>query len=221
MKKGKRDQRQYDLVQQRSAGPHTEHDTEDSGSGRIPSQARTGRHDRLPVKGHGRVCILMEAEARTYEDGGPPQDEPGPRKIGLPKIPSIIAYGMIPEPNERIIGDVNGDRFGGRGQHRLLQQHSSGAFSMATTRSQAQARLGQAAQHRRCLHQNRPRLPGHRRVHLRHHRIPMLGRIEEGADFRGRPTWQGSTRTFCKGMTPRIRQIQHRARTGAARPGVI
>ena len=65
-----------------SAGPHTEHDTEDSrGSGRpIPGQARTGRHDRLPAKGHGRRLHSHGSRgAHLPKDGGPPQDEPGPR----------------------------------------------------------------------------------------------------------------------------------------------
>ena len=65
-----------------SAGPHTEHDTEDGrGSGRpIPSQTWTGRHDRLPAKGHGRRLHPHGSKgAHLPQDGGLPQDEPEPR----------------------------------------------------------------------------------------------------------------------------------------------
>ena len=61
------------------AGPHTGHDAGDSrGSGRpIPDQARTGRHDRLPAKGHGRRLHPHGGRgAHLPKDGGPPQDQP-------------------------------------------------------------------------------------------------------------------------------------------------
>ena len=85
MKKTKRDQRQYDPIQQRLPGPHAEHDTEDSrGSGRpLPGQTRTGRHDRLPAKGHGRRLHPHGVRgAHLPQDGEPPQDEPEPRHEG-------------------------------------------------------------------------------------------------------------------------------------------
>ena len=65
-----------------SAGPHTGHDTEDSGgSGRpLPGQTWTGRHDRLPAKGHDRRLHPHGSRgAHLPQDGGSPQDEPEPR----------------------------------------------------------------------------------------------------------------------------------------------
>ena len=87
MKKGKRDQRQYDLIQQHLPGlilSTTLRIVEDLGD---PYRARPGLGGMAayPPKAMAVVCILMEAEARTY--------------------------GMIPEPylrevHTRIIGDV-------------------------------------------------------------------------------------------------------------------
>ena len=70
-----------------------------------------------PPKAMAVVCILMEAEARTYRKmvGHLRMNRGLAMKIGLPKIPSKStiwrAYGMIPEPylrevHTRIIGDV-------------------------------------------------------------------------------------------------------------------
>ena len=70
-----------------------------------------------PPKAMAVVCILMEAEARTYRKmvGHLRMNRNLAMKTGLPKIPSKStiwrAYGMIPEPylrevHTRIIGDV-------------------------------------------------------------------------------------------------------------------
>ena len=167
-----------------SVGPHTEHDTEDSrGSGRpIPGQTRTGRHDRLPAKGHDRRLHSHGSRgAHLPKDGGPPQDEPGPRHEDRAAQDTLKEHHMARlrhDPRAVPAGGPHedhrwrhGDRLVGRGQHRLLQQQVRSVVQHPPRPGQAQARLGQAAQHRRCLHQDRPRLPGHRRVHLRHHRI--------------------------------------------------
>ena len=145
-----------------------------------------------PPESMAVVCILMEAEARTYRKmvGHLRMNRSLAMKIGLPKIPSKgtmwRAYGMIPEPylrgvHTRSHRQHHGDRLVGRGQHRLLQQQVRPVVQRPPRLGQAQARLGQAAQHRRRLHQDRPRLPGHRRVHLRHHRIVA----DAGKDRRG------------------------------------
>ena len=160
MKKGKRDQRQYDLVQQHLPGLILStilRIVEDLGD---PYRAKPGLGGMTayPPKAMAVVCILMEAEARTYRKmvGHLRMNRGLAMKIGLPKIPSKStiwrAYGMIPEPylrevHTRIIGD-HGDRFGGRGQHRLLQQQVRPVVQHPPRPGQAQARLGQAAQHR-------------------------------------------------------------------------
>ena len=119
MKKGKRDQRPYDLVQQHLPGLILNtilKIVEDLGD---PYQAKPGLGGvtaYLP-KAMAVVCILMEAEARTYRKMvGHLRLNPNlVRRMGLPRIPSKStiwrAYGMIPEPylrevHTRIIGDV-------------------------------------------------------------------------------------------------------------------
>ena len=80
-------------------------------------QARPGRHDRIPAKGHGhRLHPHVSRGAHLPKDGGPPQDEPGPRHEDRAaqdtlKEHHVARYGMIPEPylreiHTRIIGDV-------------------------------------------------------------------------------------------------------------------
>ena len=119
MKKGKRDQRQYDLVQQHLPGLILStilRIVEDLGD---PYRAKPGLGGMTayPPKAMTVVCILMEAEARTYRKmvGHLRMNRGLAMKIGLPKIPSKStiwrAYGMIPEPylrevHTRIIGDV-------------------------------------------------------------------------------------------------------------------
>ena len=119
MKKGKRDQRQYDLVQQHLPGLILSTIlgiVEDLGD---PYRAKPGLGGMTayPPKAMAVVCILMEAEARTYRKmvGHLRMNRGLAMKIGLPKIPSKStiwrAYGMIPEPylrevHTRIIGDV-------------------------------------------------------------------------------------------------------------------
>ena len=119
MKKGKRDQRQYDLVQQHLPGLILStilRIVEDLGD---PYRAKPGLGGMTayPPKAMAVVCILMEAEARTYRKmvGHLRMNRGLAMKIGLPKIPSKStiwrAYGMIPEPylrevHTRIIGDV-------------------------------------------------------------------------------------------------------------------
>ena len=194
MKKIKRDQRPYELVQQHLSGLILNtilKIVEDLGG---PYQAKPGLGGMAayPPKAMAVVCILMEAEARTYRKmvSHLRMNRSLAMKTGLPKIPSKStiwrAYGMIPEPylrevHTRIIGDVmvTGSVAGdstGYSSNRFVRW-----FQHPPRPGQAQARLGQSAQHRRHLHQDRPRLPGHRRVRLRHHRIVA----DAGEDRRG------------------------------------
>ena len=119
MKKIKRDQRPYELVQQHLPGLMLStmlRIVEDLGD---PYQAKPGPGGMAayPPKAMTAVCILMEAEARTYRKmvGHLRTNRSLAMKIGLPKIPSKStiwrAYGMIPEPylrevHTRIIGGV-------------------------------------------------------------------------------------------------------------------
>ena len=109
MKKRKRDQRQYDLVQQHLPGLIL--------STILRIVEDLGGMTAYPPKTMAVVCILMEAEARTYRKmvGHLGMNRGLAMKIGLPKIPSKStmwrAYGRIPEPylreiHIRIIGDV-------------------------------------------------------------------------------------------------------------------
>ena len=119
MKKGKRDQRPYELVQQHLPGLILStilRIVEDLGD---PYRAKPGLGGMTayPPKAMTVVCILMEAEARTYRKmvGHLRMNRSLAMKIGLPKIPSKStiwrAYGTIPEPylrgvHTRIIGGV-------------------------------------------------------------------------------------------------------------------
>ena len=119
MKKGKRDQRPYELVQQHLSGLILNtvlKIVEDLGD---PYQAKPGLGGMTayPPKAMAVVCILMEAETKTYRKMvGYLRVHPDlVSRIGLPRIPSKStiwrAYGMIPEPylreiHTRIIGDV-------------------------------------------------------------------------------------------------------------------
>ena len=119
MKKRKRDQRQYDLVQQHLPGLILStilRIVEDLGD---PYHAKPGLGGMTayPPKAMAVVCILMEAEARTYRKmvGHLRMNRGLAMKIGLPKLPSKStiwrAYGRIPEPylrevHIRIIGGV-------------------------------------------------------------------------------------------------------------------
>ena len=92
MKKGKRDQRQYDLVQQHLPGLILStilRIVEDLGD---PYQAKPGLGGMTayPPKTMAVVCILMEAEARTYRKmvGHLRMNRGLTMKIGLLKIPS-------------------------------------------------------------------------------------------------------------------------------------
>ena len=119
MKKTKRDQRQYDPVQQRLPGLMLNtilKIVEDLGD---PYQAKPGLGGMTayPPKAMAVVCILMGAEARTYRKMANhlKMNRSLAMKAGLPKIPSKStiwrAYGMIPEPylreaHTRIIGGI-------------------------------------------------------------------------------------------------------------------
>ena len=119
MKKIKRDQRPYELVQQHLSGLILNtilKIVEDLGD---PYRAKPGLGGMTayPPKAMTVVCILMEAEARTYRKmvGHLRMNRSLAMKIGLPRIPSKgaiwRAYGLIPEPylrevHTRIIGDV-------------------------------------------------------------------------------------------------------------------
>ena len=119
MKKGKRDQRPYELIRQRLPGPILDtvlRIVEDLGD---PYRAKPGLGGMTayPPKAMAVVCILMEAEARTYRKmvGHLRMNRGLATKIGLPKTPSKStiwrAYGMISETYLRevhteIIGDV-------------------------------------------------------------------------------------------------------------------
>ena len=119
MKKGKRDQRPYVLVQQHLSGLILNtilKIVEDLGD---PYQAKPGLGGMTayPPKAMVVVCILMEAEARIYRKmvGHLRMNRGLAMKIGLPKIPSKStiwrAYGLIPESylrevHLRITGDI-------------------------------------------------------------------------------------------------------------------
>ena len=119
MKKGKCDQLQYDLVQRHLPGlilGTILRIVEDLGD---PYQAKPGLGcmAAYPPKSMAVICILVEAEARTYRKTvGHLRINPNlARKVGLSRIPSKStiwrAYGMIPETylrevHTRIIGDV-------------------------------------------------------------------------------------------------------------------
>ena len=223
MKKGKRDQRQYDLVQQHLPGLILStilRIVEDLGD---PYRAKPGLGGMTayPPKAMAVVCILMEAEARTYRKmvGHLRMNRGLAMKIGLPKIPSKStiwrAYGMIPEPylrevHTRIIGDVMvtgsvaGDSTG----------YSSNRFVRWFSIRHDQVRL------------KRGWVKLHSIVDVSTRTVldylvtdgytsditglwPMLGRIEEGADFFCLDSAY-LARKICdaiaaKGMTPRIR----------------
>ena len=119
MKKGKRDQRPCELVQRHLPGLILStilRIAEDLGD---PYRAKPGLGGMTAYqpKAMAVVCILMEAEARTYRKmvSHLRMNRGLAMKIGLPKIPSKStiwrAYGMIPESylrevHTRIIGDV-------------------------------------------------------------------------------------------------------------------
>ena len=119
MTDGRRDQRPFNIVHQYLPGLILStilKIVEEMGD---PYQARPGLGGMAayPPKAMAVVCILMEAEARTYRKmvGHLRMNRGLAMKIGLPKIPSKStiwrAYGMIPEPylrevHTRIIGDV-------------------------------------------------------------------------------------------------------------------
>ena len=119
MKKRKRVQRPYELVQQHLPGLILNtilKIAEDLGD---PYQAKPGLGGMTayPPKAMVVVCILMEAEARTYREmvGHLGMNRNLVMKTGLPRMPSKStiwrAYGTIPEPylrgvHTRIIGDV-------------------------------------------------------------------------------------------------------------------
>ena len=119
MKKRKRDQRPYELVQQHLSGLILNtilKVVEDLG---YPYQAKPGLGGMTayPPKAMAVVCILMEAEARTYRKMvGHLRINPNlVRRVGLSRIPSKStiwrAYRLIPElylreVHTRIIGDV-------------------------------------------------------------------------------------------------------------------
>ena len=119
MKKRKRDQRPYELVRQRLPGLILNtmlKIVEDLGDS-YQAKPGLGGMTAYPSKAMTVVCILMEAEARTYRKmvGHLKMNRSLAMKIGLPKIPSKStiwsAYGMIPEPylrevHTRIIGGV-------------------------------------------------------------------------------------------------------------------
>ena len=119
MKKRKRDQQPYELVQQHLPGLILNtilKIVEDLGD---PYQAKPGLGGMTayPPRAMAIVCILMEAELRTYRKmvGHLRMHPDIVRRIGLPRIPSKStiwrAYGMIPEQylravRARVIGDI-------------------------------------------------------------------------------------------------------------------
>ena len=223
MKKIKRDQRPYELVQQHLSGLILNtilKIVEDLGD---PYQAKPGLGGMAayPPKAMAVACILMEAEARAYRKmvGHLRINLNLVRKVGLPRIPSKStiwrAYGMIPESylrgvHTRIIGDVMvtgsvaGDSTG----------YSSNRFVRWFSISHDQVRL------------KRGWVKLHSIVDVSTRTVldylvtdgyasdvagmwPMLGRIEEGADFFCLDSAY-LARKICdaiaaKGMTPRIR----------------
>ena len=119
MTDGRRDQRPFNIVQQYLPGLILSTILSTVKEMGDPHQARPGLGGMTayPPKAMAVVCILMEAEARTYRKmvGHLRMNRGLAMKIGLPKIPSKStiwrAYGMILESylrevHARIIGDV-------------------------------------------------------------------------------------------------------------------
>ena len=223
MKKRKRDQRQYDLVQQHLPGlilGTILRIVEDLGD---PYQANPGLGcmAAYPPKSMAVICILMEAEARTCRKMvGHLRINPNlVRRVGLSRIPSKStirrADGMIPEAylrevHTRIIGDVMvaGSLAGDS------TSYSSNRFVRWFSVRHDQIRL------------KRGRVKLHSIVDVSTRTVldypvtdgyasditglwPMLGRIEEDADFFCLDSAY-LARKICdaiydKGMTPRIR----------------
>ena len=222
MKKIKRDQRPYDLAQQHLSGLILNtilKIVEDLGDP-YPAKPGLGGMTAYSPKAMTVVCIPMEAEARTYRKmvGHLRMNRSLAMKIGLPKTPSKNtiwrAYGMIPGPylrevHTRIIGDVMvtgsvaGDSTG----------YSSNRFVRWFSIRHDQVRL------------KRGWVKLHSIVDVSTRTVldylvtdgytsditglwPMLGRIEEGADFCLDSAYLA--RKICdaisdKGMVPRIR----------------
>ncbi len=119
MKKGKRDQRPYELVRQRLPGPilNTVLRIVEYLGDPYRAKPGLGGMTAYPPKAMAVVCTLMEAEARTCRKTvGHLRINPNlARMVGLLRIPSKgaiwRAYGLIPEPymrevHTRIIGDA-------------------------------------------------------------------------------------------------------------------
>ena len=223
MKKIKRDQRPYELVQQHLSGLILNtilKIVEDLGD---PYQAKPGLGGMTayPPKAMAVVCILMEAEARTYRKmvGHLRMNRSLAMKIGLPKIPSKStiwrAYGMIPEPylrevHTRIIGDImaTGSLAGnstGYSGNRFVRWFN-------IRRDQVRLKRGWVKLHSIVDVSTRTVL-GYLVTDGYTSDItglwPMLGRIEEGADFFCLDSAY-LARKICdaisdKGMVPRIR----------------
>ena len=119
MTEAKRDQRPYDMVQQYLPGPILNTILEIVGEMCDPYQTKPGLGGMTayPPRAMAAVCVLMEAEMKTYRKmvGYLRMHPDGVRRIGLSRVPSKStiwrAYGMIPEPylrevHLRIVRDI-------------------------------------------------------------------------------------------------------------------
>ena len=104
MTEAKRDQRPYDMVQQYLSDLILNTILETIGEMGDPYRAKPGLGGMTayPPKAMAAVCILMEAEMKTYRKmvGYLRMHPDMVRRIGLPRVPSKStiwrAYGMIP-----------------------------------------------------------------------------------------------------------------------------
>ena len=119
MSERKRDQGQYDLIQQYLPGLILNTILKIVNDLYEPYAARPGLGGMTayPPKSMATICIMMEAEMKTYRKmvGYLRMHPDTVNRMGLTKIPSKStiwrSYGMIPEPylrevHTRIIGDV-------------------------------------------------------------------------------------------------------------------
>ncbi len=223
MKKRKRDQLPYELIQQHLSGLILNtilKIVEDLGD---PYQAKPGLGGMTayPPKAMAVVCILMEAETKTYRKmvGYLRMHPDLVSRIGLPRIPSKStiwrAYGMIPEQylreiHTRIIGDVmvTGSLAGdstGYSSNRFVRWFSIRHDQVGLKRGWVKLHSIVDVSTRTVLDY----LVTDGYVSDITGLWPMLGRIEEGADFLCLDSAY-LARKICdaisdKGMVPRIR----------------
>ena len=223
MTDGRRDQRPFNIVQQYLPGLilSTILNTVKEMGDPYRAKPGLGGMTAYPPKAMAVVCILMETEARTYRKMADHlrMSRGLAMKIGLPRIPSKStiwrAYGMIPEPHlreihTRIIGDVmvTGSLAGdstGYSSNRFVRWFSIRHDQVGLKRGWVKMHSIIDVPTRTAL--DHPVADGYTSdiTGL----WPMLGRIEEGADFFCLDSAY-LARKICdaisgKGMVPRIR----------------